>query len=1451
MVEFQIYDFIEDHEAINNKKEYIIHVFGRSLEGKSIYVKMIGYKPYFYILFPDELQNKKISFLEMLKTDVITFINSNIKNKNYSSPDISIIKSKKADYFCDEKKFYFLKIEFVSYFHLTKYKNFIENALIKLNNKSYKFKVYEADLSPMLRCFHINNISGCSWVKIEDYTIINNNTLCDFEYQIYWTNIKKIDTLGNAPLRICSFDIECYSENGEFPKANNEQNKIIQIGYSYTIIGESKPYRKYIGVLKDTDKFDDETELKCFDTEEELLLDFNREINSKEGDCDIITGYNIYFFDEKYIYDRCELLKIDINYLSKLKNHKCKFNKNLKLSSAALGENTISIWNTPGRVHIDLMKDIQRTYVNLSSYKLDNVLANFIKAPIVDFEKNNETIILKCNNTNDININDYIHIEIDKGVLSDRIGNKYLVININKLNNEMTIVDKNNEFNITDIKCKLFWTQAKDDITPTDIFNSYKGTPKDRSIIAKYCIKDCILVNILINKLETVIKNIEMANVCCVPLSYLFTRGQGIKIFSLCLKEFRNHNYLFPIIHVNNSNCEKCKKKFVNLYNCLHCSCNTVQQDIERVDDNYEGAIVIEPIPSIEYEPIAVKDYSSLYPSSIIQKNISHETIVEHEEYNNLENVKYYTAVYKDKSGKNKKCIFAKKNKLGVLPSILNNLLKERKNIRNKMKVEKDQFKYSVLNAKQLAIKVTANSLYGQLGSIFSHIQKKELAASTTSTGRDMLMYAKKYDEEILPCVLNSLKYYYTLNYCNIIEHIYTSQLITDNELKQTIKLFLEDTKELTIQPIVRYGDTDSVFSCYRFKVNSCLISKEDSLIIWRKVITFSYELIKPYFEDNIRIEIHNVYKKFLFNITTLEIPIINNADNNKYIEFVKEYIEEKFIPLLWTITEIIEKDQMKSFDIKFLDWLNYFFNKYDFIIINLFNNRKDKLCNRLETLLLNKFNPMYTASTVEDIMEISLFINKNINNDYPISILNAVCNNLLIKNIKEKWEYSIYNKKLISIIEDYLKIIIINYTKNTDLINSIIKKIILNKEITLDILKTLKESYIKYILVNNDIFLEQSKLFIIIFNKHNGRKSMLDIVETFIKTGLKFDFNSEISTHYDYIKHFIIDTLGIEDMRYIDKKTYTFYWLHSRWEYNDNYEKKIIIDIYKNGDNIKNEITKVDYTIQLGKLSGNMIKYLLDEPHDCEYEKTYFPFIILKKKKYVGNKYEFNPNKYYQDFTGIVLKRRDNAPIVKEICGCIIDQLMNKCDNTHIVNYLKQCIEDMFNKKYNITYFLQTRSLKSKESYKDWTKIAHMVLANKIMERDPGNVIQSGTRLEYAIIKMPKTKKTLQGDIIEEKVYIEKNNLEIDYLFYLKFQIMNPALQFLELIDDTFNEIFEEYIDKYSKTDEERLKNNIKNIIKDHKFKNIVIKYKKLSKDTKYIITDYNNKIKNYLTNY
>jgi hypothetical protein len=185
-----------------------------------------------------------------------------------------------------------------------------------------------------------------------------------------------------------------------------------------------------------------------------------------------------------------------------------------------------------------------------------------------------------------------------------------------------------------------------------------------------------------------------------------------------------------------------------------------------------------------------------------------------------------------------------------------------------------------------------------------------------------------------------------------------------------------------------------------------------------------------------------------------------------------------------------------------------------------------------------------------------------------------------------------------------------------------------------------------------------------------------------------------------------------------------------------------------------------------------------------------------------VGNKYEYDPKKYKQDFMGIVLKRRDNAAIVKEICGGIIDYLINKRSPQGAKDYLRTCLEKMFNGEYDIKYFLQSRTLKLKESYKDWKKIAHVYLADKIAQRDPGNVPQSGDRIEFAVIKVPPPEngvKLLQGDIIEIPLFIKQKKLEIDYLFYLTNQIMNPALQFLELVDKNAINIFKEFIDKYS----------------------------------------------------
>ena len=169
-------------------------------------------------------------------------------------------------------------------------------------------------------------------------------------------------------------------------------------------------------------------------------------------------------------------------------------------------------------------------------------------------------------------------------------------------------------------KWKLCWSQAKDDVGPKDIFRLYKGSPEDRAIVAKYCIKDCKLVSLLINKLEVVTKNIEMANVCYVPLSYLFIRGQGVKLFSLCLKEFRKQKYIFPVIKLNKLyKCKDCEYEFLDKWDCPNCKSKN-KSEIETESSTYEGAIVFDPVPKVEYEAVATKDYASLTSTFLLER---------------------------------------------------------------------------------------------------------------------------------------------------------------------------------------------------------------------------------------------------------------------------------------------------------------------------------------------------------------------------------------------------------------------------------------------------------------------------------------------------------------------------------------------------------------------------------------------------------------------------------------------------------------------------------------------------------------------------------------------------------------------------------------------------------------------------------------------------------------
>ena len=76
-IEFQLYDWMEGHEMIEGEDgeediqgDFIIHSFGRCMDGKSVYAKVIGYTPYFYIILPSKLQMKSKAYLDDMATKI-------------------------------------------------------------------------------------------------------------------------------------------------------------------------------------------------------------------------------------------------------------------------------------------------------------------------------------------------------------------------------------------------------------------------------------------------------------------------------------------------------------------------------------------------------------------------------------------------------------------------------------------------------------------------------------------------------------------------------------------------------------------------------------------------------------------------------------------------------------------------------------------------------------------------------------------------------------------------------------------------------------------------------------------------------------------------------------------------------------------------------------------------------------------------------------------------------------------------------------------------------------------------------------------------------------------------------------------------------------------------------------------------------------------------------------
>jgi DNA polymerase elongation subunit (family B) len=811
---FQIIDWSENNDIIADidndgneieNKLYTIRVYGRDEENNSVFLKIKNFKPYFYIEIPyNWSENMVRSLINHLKFSVNKYVINGF--------DTYEIEEKHNFYgFTNYTKFKFVKLIFFNITAFYAFKRLINeknNYPPEIFKKPTKIKIFESLIKPMLKFMHIKDIFACGWIEITNYnklssllTYSNKNFSCD------WEDVQSIKNDKIQKFIIASYDIECMSSTGLFPNALLDGDCITQIGTVFSYYGENEPYMTHIITLNSCDRIKglENTIIECYDNERQVLKAWAKLIQKINPD--IITGYNINKFDFKYMHDRAEKLGVlsDLQMLSRHKNEPSKYitPENSKAgSSKAFGDNELFYFQMDGRVLIDLMTYARRN-LSLSSYKLDNVASTYINEKIKKFiNYENNTTIIYTNSIYGIKEEQFIAITYFDGLTDNKHDDKYKIL---KLDSDGELIDGKKFCKITvdgeiplDIMKykKINWCHAKDDVSPKDLFRLFKGSGEDRGIIAKYCIMDCVLVTKLLEKLQVLNNNIGMANVCYVPLSYIFMRGQSVKAHSLVSKVCMLENHLIP--------------------------------DLEKAnlldDSKYEGAIVFPPKRAIYYEPVIVLDYSSLYPSTAICYNISHETSVMDKKYDNLDGYKYHSITF-DVDGKSETWRYAEKSdgSKGIIPRILDELLKKRSSVKKLMEKTEEAFLKKIYDGLQLAYKVTANSIYGLLGAKVSPIYLKQLAPSITAGGRFMLEYSRTFIQEPFGNLINkSLDNYevfkiFAIGYFKefpdnrfIMKNVYENKEQFIDYFYKKINTLIDNDKR--VKPKVIYGDTDSVF---------------------------------------------------------------------------------------------------------------------------------------------------------------------------------------------------------------------------------------------------------------------------------------------------------------------------------------------------------------------------------------------------------------------------------------------------------------------------------------------------------------------------------------------------------------------------------------------------------------------------------------------------------------
>ena len=198
----------EDYEYETTKKDnkqFMIQMYGIDEKGKSASIIINNFKPFFYVKVGNDWEESKVEALIMLiKTKLGSYYEDSLLS-------YKLIGGKQTLYGFDnakDHKFVILKFKNMRAFYraknlwYTKTRTLIKDGFkITLGGKKEYVSLYEAHIPPLLRFFHIGEISPSGWIAVPNKKKVKKamkTTNCDYEYVVNYKDIRSINSKENG-----------------------------------------------------------------------------------------------------------------------------------------------------------------------------------------------------------------------------------------------------------------------------------------------------------------------------------------------------------------------------------------------------------------------------------------------------------------------------------------------------------------------------------------------------------------------------------------------------------------------------------------------------------------------------------------------------------------------------------------------------------------------------------------------------------------------------------------------------------------------------------------------------------------------------------------------------------------------------------------------------------------------------------------------------------------------------------------------------------------------------------------------------------------------------------------------------------------------------------------------------------------------------------------------------